>query len=244
MIIYLIRHGRQNSTNCNVDVPLSEEGIRQAELLGKRMKRYPIDVLYTSNLIRAIETGKIAFADNKMILSSHQIRNGLAEIDFGSLTGAEDPKVKTFYKEYYYNQMELFATGSKNPSGTALDKVNRFVGDFFVPPEEMWYPNGENGEMVLERVMPVVREWIESKHKNIAVVTHGGVIRILLCALFGGDFGKRLQFGTSLENCSITQLHYDEDKNSFFLDRFNDYAHIEEEPSLMRSHFVPPNGSK
>ena len=48
MIIYLIRHGRQNSTDCNVNVPLSAEGIRQAELLGERMKNYKIDALYSS----------------------------------------------------------------------------------------------------------------------------------------------------------------------------------------------------
>ncbi len=75
------------------------------------------------------------------------------------------------------------------------------------------------------------------KYQNIAVVTHGGVIRILLTALFGGDFAKRLMFGTSLENCSITQLHYDEDQNGFYLDRFNDYAHLEQDPSLLRNHF-------
>ena len=48
-------------------------------------------------------------------------------------------------------------------------------------------------------------------------------------------------FGTSLENCSITQLHYDEEKNGFYLDRFNDYAHLEQDESLMRSNFVQPN---
>lgn len=238
MILYLIRHGRQNCSDCNVNVPLSEEGKRQAVLLGKRMKRYPVDALYSSDLIRAVETARIAFAEDEVLLANHQIRPGLAEIHFGALTGVKDSKVKEYYKEYYQKQMELFASGAKKPSGTALQEVNRYIGDFFVPPEEMWYPEGENGAMVLERVMPVVREWIQSEYQNIAVVTHGGVIRILLCALFGGDFGKRLQFGTSLENCSITQLHYDEEKNSFFLDRFNDYAHIEEEPALLRSHFV------
>lgn len=34
MRILLIRHGRQNSPLCNVDVPLSEEGRAQADLLG------------------------------------------------------------------------------------------------------------------------------------------------------------------------------------------------------------------
>ncbi|MDD7404114.1 MAG: histidine phosphatase family protein [Butyribacter sp.] len=241
MILYLIRHGRQNSTDCNVNTGLAEEGKKQAELLGKRMKHYPVDALYTSDLTRAIETAQIAFCDNKELLAKHQIRSGLREVDFGSLTGKEDAVVKAFYQDYYKEQMALFDEGKQRPSGTALDEVNQYVGEFFVPPHEMWYPDGENGKMVLERFMPVMQEWIASDYQHIAVVTHGGVIRILLCALFGGDFGKRLQFGTSLENCSITQLHYDEAKHSFFLDRFNDYAHIEAEPSLLRSHFLKPN---
>ncbi len=97
--------------------------------------------------------------------------------------------------------------------------------------------NQYNG-MVMERVMPVVKEWINSGYENIAVVTHGGLIRILLCTLFGGDFAKRLMFGKSLENCSITQINYDKDKNGFFLERFNDYAHIEAEPGLLRRSFA------
>lgn len=144
--------------------------------------------------------------------------------------------MKRFYADYYQEQLDRFAEGRVQKSN-ALDEVNEFIGDFFVPTEEIWYPQGETGESVLARVMPIIREWIESEYQNIAVVTHGGVIRILLTALFGGDFAKRLMFGTSLENCSITQLHYDEDQNGFYLDRFNDYAHLEQDPSLLRNHF-------
>ena len=175
MNIYLIRHGRQSSSDCNVNVDLAPEGERQAALLGQRMKNYPVDALYCSDLIRAEQTAKIAFAGQPALLEHLQIRPGLAEVDFGELTGQPDAVVKRFYDE--------------------------------------------------------------SEYLNIAVVTHGGVIRILLTALFGGDFAKRLMFGTSLENCSITQLHYDEEKNGFFLDRFNDYAHLEQDPSLLRNRF-------
>ena len=236
MNIYLIRHGRQSSSDCNVNVDLAPEGERQAALLGQRMKNYPIDALYCSDLIRAEQTAKIAFAGQPALLEHLQIRPGLAEVDFGELTGQPDEVVKRFYADYYQEQMDRFAEG-RVQKGNALDEVNEFIGDFFVPTEEIWYPQGETGERVLARAMPVMQEWIESGDQNIAVVTHGGVIRILLTALFGGDFAKRLMFGTSLENCSITQLHYDEEKNGFFLDRFNDYAHLEQDPSLLRNHF-------
>lgn len=236
MNIYLIRHGRQSSSDCNVNVDLAPEGERQAALLGQRMKNYPIDALYCSDLIRAEQTAKIAFAGQPALLDHLQIRSGLAEIDFGELTGQPDAMVKRFYADYYQEQMDRFAEG-RVQKGNALDEVNEFIGDFFVPTEEIWYPQGETGESVLTRVMPVIQEWIELEYQNIAVVTHGGVIRILLTALFGGDFAKRLMFGTSLENCSITQLHYDEEKNGFFLDRFNDYAHLEQDPSLLRNRF-------
>ena len=119
MIFYLIRHGRQNSSDCNVNVPLADAGIKQAELLGKRLRNYSIDAVYCSDLIRAKQTAEI---------------------------------------------------------------------------------------------------------------------RVLLCALFGGSFARRLQFGTSLENCSITAIHYDETLHGFFLDRFNDSAHLEGHPELFRGH--------
>ncbi|MCI5502095.1 MAG: histidine phosphatase family protein, partial [Lachnospiraceae bacterium] len=77
MIIYLIRHGRQNSTKCNVNVPLSEEGKLQSELLGERMKLYDVDALYSSELIRAVDTAKIAFKNRPDLLQDHKLCPGL-----------------------------------------------------------------------------------------------------------------------------------------------------------------------
>ena len=241
MNIYLIRHGRQNSSACNVDVPLSEEGRKQAGLLGRRMKDYPLDALYCSDLIRAKETAEIAFSDRKGLYDNLCVRHGLAEIDFGSLTGIPDSDVKSFYKEYYIKQHDDFVR-RKNSEEKPLGGVNEFTGSFFSAHDEMVYPEGEGGKEVMWRVMPILHEWIEGESENIAVVTHGGLIRILLSALFGGDFAKRLMFGKSLENCSITQLFFDRKLHGFYLERFNDYAHIESEPELMRSMFVKPNG--
>lgn len=239
MIFYLIRHGRQNSSDCNVNVPLADAGVKQAELLGKRLQNYSIDAVYCSDLIRAKQTAEIAFAHNKPLLDNLQIRSGLAEIDFGDLTGIPDAQVKSFYANYYEQQQRLFE--QKHSDGqwkqiTTTDSPAKYVGDFFVPVEEMIYPGGEDGAMLLERALPVFDEILHTDAKQVAVVCHGGVIRVLLCALFGGSFARRLQFGTSLENCSITAIHYDETLHGFFLDRFNDSAHLEGHPELFRGH--------
>lgn len=231
MILYLIRHGRQNSSDCNVNVPLAKAGEQQAILLGQRFRNYPVDALYCSDLIRAEQTARIAFADRLELIEQLQIRPALAEMDFGMLTGKPDPEVKQFYHDYYETQQKAFKQRTQKKRQTIMLPA---VEEYFVPVKEMEYPAGENGEMVMNRLLPVLQEWIDSGKKHIAVVCHGGVIRVLLSALFGGDLARRLQFGTSLENCSITQIHYEETLHGFYLDRFNDYAHLEGHPELMR----------
>ena len=87
MRIYLIRHGRQNSPLCNVNVPLSDAGKRQAELLGERLKKESIDAVWSSDLIRACETADII---NEKLHAPRIIREGLREISFGDLEGLSD----------------------------------------------------------------------------------------------------------------------------------------------------------
>ncbi|CCZ90597.1 phosphoglycerate mutase family protein [Clostridium sp. CAG:167] len=81
--IYLIRHGRQNSTLCNVDVPLAEEGKKQAELLGPRLAGYGIQKIYHSTLIRARETAQIL---NEFLQIPIQELPFIQEVDFGVFT--------------------------------------------------------------------------------------------------------------------------------------------------------------
>lgn len=207
--LYLIRHGRQNSTLCNVDVELAPEGRRQAELLRDRMKTYPIDALYSSNLLRAKETAEIL---NTAFMLPHIIKDELREIDFGQLEGNTNEYNDIHYKDFKEELIRL--------------------------QEDIPYPGGENGASVYERVMPVILDMVHSGKKNIAVVTHGGVIRVLLAALFGRNQAMRFQFGVSLENTSITQLIYREEPDRFYLERFNDSAHLEGYPELSRSNWI------
>lgn len=206
--LYLIRHGRQNSTLCNVDVPLSTEGRLQAELLRDRLKNYPIDAIYSSNMIRAVQTAEIL---NQAFGLPHMIQENIKEISFGLLEGHTNQYNNEHFHKFKEEQLKLL--------------------------EDIPYPEGENGASVYERAIPVIREIALSGKKDIVVVTHGGTIRALLAALVGKDQAKRFLFGVSLENTSITQLVYHPSYDRFYLERFNDYAHLEAHPNLHRKNW-------
>jgi broad specificity phosphatase PhoE len=205
MNIYLIRHGRQNSLLCNVNVELSEDGGRQAHILGKRLQSYDIDALYSSHLTRAVQTANIV---NLYLKQQHIIRENLSEISFGEMEGKTNDFIKHHFADFKTKQMKL--------------------------EEDLPYPGGECGADVYKRAIVTLEEIIKSRKSNVAVVTHGGVIRALLAGLLGLDFSKKLLFATSLENTSITELIYDETYQRFYLQRFNDYSHLEAEPALLR----------
>ncbi|BBF43333.1 alpha-ribazole-5'-phosphate phosphatase [Lachnospiraceae bacterium KM106-2] len=215
MNLYLIRHGRQNSTLCNVNVPLSEEGKQQASLVGRRLSNYQIDAIVSSDLIRAKETASIIQEElenaNLRVKLEYFMDSDLREIDYGQLEGIENDEVKVKYNEYF----------------AAQDKMR----------EDLIIPGGECGEEVYRRAMKAVHRIIEMDKDNVVIVTHGGTIRSLVSGLVGMKQAKRFLLGKTLENTGITQLYYDKEKNRFYLERFNDYAHLEADPKLLRKYF-------
>lgn len=210
--LYLIRHGRQNSPLCNVDVPLDEAGKRQAELVAKRLKNYDIEALYSSNLIRARQTAEIIGKELNLV---NNIEENLREISFGAMEGLNDVEIKERFGDFLEERA----------------KADR----------DLPHPEGESGQDVYNRAFPVIQRIIEKAKdnhlENIAIVSHGGVIRTLVAGLLEADFAKKLCVAKNLENCSITEIDYDEKYDKFIVERVNDYAHIEVEPMLLRKHF-------
>ncbi len=209
MNIYLIRHGRQNSTLCNVDVELSKEGREQAELVGKRLASYHIEAVFSSQLIRARETADII---NKYLDKPRIIDERWQEADFGGLTGLTNEELKQKY-------------------GKFLEKRASMT-------EDLPYPDGgENCRMVFERSFEALKELVKQPYKNVCVVTHGGVLRALLTGITGAGYAKWLTYGRQIENCSISHIMYDEKMGTFHIERFNDFAHLEGKDYLLRKHF-------
>ena len=209
MRIYLIRHGRQCSKLCNVNVDLAEEGYRQAALVGERLVQVNPQIVYSSDLLRAVQTAQAA---NLYWNVDHIVRPELREISFGDMEGMSDEAIAVKYADFKISQ----------------DRME----------EDHPYPGGECGADVVKRVLPVLYEITQSGYERAAVVTHGGVIRSLTAYLIGLDLAKMRMLGNGLENCSITELEYSPDKNRFNLQRFNDYAHLEKYPELLRSSWV------
>jgi broad specificity phosphatase PhoE len=62
MRIIFVRHGESEHNagkSKGDDTPLTKKGRMQAELLGRTLKKQKISVIYTSNLLRAKQTGEI-----------------------------------------------------------------------------------------------------------------------------------------------------------------------------------------
>ncbi len=213
MRLYLIRHGRQESPLCNVNVSLSPEGKRQAELVGRRLAQAGLETVWSSDLLRAMETAEIA---NEIWQLPRVVRPALKEISFGEMEGLADEEIAVRFSGFLKEKGKM--------------------------EKDLPYPGGESAEDVAKRVLPVLEEMKESGKQKIAVITHGGVIRSLLCYFLGVDYARNRLFASHLENCSITEVDFENGR--YFVNRINDYGHLEPYPELLRSGWSEKNNGK
>lgn len=207
MRIFLIRHGRQSDARCNVDVDLAEEGRRQAEAVARRIERWGVEKLYSSDLIRARQTAEII---NHRLRLSHEIVGDLREIEFGALHGLTDTQIDAQFAEFKKDQARM-------------DRDLRYPG-----------PGGENIADLLERVVPAIRTIALGPEDAVAIATHGVVIRALTVFVTGMPLPRWRLVASALENGSITELRTAE-SGGFTLERLNDHAHLDPYPELLRS---------
>lgn len=205
MKLFLIRHGTQISKLCNDNTSLSEQGKEEAYRLGNRLADYQIDCIYSSHLLRAVETAELIkerIQEKTGNILEIQIREELQECDFGRLTGLKDEVIADIYQDFMESRYHV---------------------------ENDWaYPDGESGQEVYERFYSVIKEMIALyPNKNIAIVTHGGAIRAFLAEIMQQSQKNRLMFGKQFRRGSLTEVYYEEETKRFYLERFNDYGHLE-----------------
>lgn len=201
MNIYLLRHGQTNMNrdgifHSDTDKELNELGRKQAELLGKRIQKYHIDIIYSSDLGRVIETSKII---NSYINTEIITKEELREINMGAWD--------TLSMEERYINNEAYAIEWRKHL------------------EDLPYPDGECGQDVSKRAIKVIDDIKKQQYKNVAIVTSGGTIAILLCEILGLEQYKR--FGMKIDNCSISIVNYDIKNNKQIVKCVNDTGHLE-----------------
>ncbi|MFI3175006.1 MAG: histidine phosphatase family protein [Bacillota bacterium] len=201
--LYLIRHGettwnKERRYQGTTNIPLAPEGHAQANQLGKRFLNLPLDHIYCSPLDRAVDTAKKIQETKNVPLTP---MDAFTEINFGKWEGHTIQELIELYGESYIAY-------EKNPFAHEV-------------PGEGSFHNAQ------ARAMAGVKELLQ-KHKNqsVAIVSHGGLLRVLLVGLL--NFDETMYRKTWLSNTSITIVDIHEDGETFLF-TLNDAAHLEGE---------------
>jgi alpha-ribazole phosphatase len=202
MRIYLIRHGqtvwnKENRVQGNRDVELNETGLKQAELTSEYLKNRAIDLFYCSDLTRAVRTAKIINRFHNKAITQLPV---LREICYGEWEGR--------------NWQEITARDPDLAMAWRNDRVN-------VAP-----PGGESFQDLYRRVADFVTLVKTLDHQAVAVVTHEGVIKALLCHFLRVDPARQREL--SYHNGSISTVEYDPVTKQFSAVSLNDYSHLPE----------------
>jgi 2,3-bisphosphoglycerate-dependent phosphoglycerate mutase len=187
--LVLIRHGESKWNKLNlftgwVDVDLSPLGKKEAKQAGKLLKKahFKFDIVYTSNLRRAIHTMNYALEALKMdylpVVKAWQLN----ERHYGALQGLN--KVETAQK-YGEEQVKIWRRSfDVRPPEMDDDAFKKFYKDKrFKGIEPSLLPRAESLKDTIARVVPYFDEMIKplilAKNK-VLIVAHGNSIRALV----------------------------------------------------------------
>ena len=166
--LILIRHGQSVWNAANrftgwTDVELSEVGVSEAEEAGRSLSSQRIDVVHTSDLIRAQRTAEIIMSLNEASEGySTKFDWRLNERNYGSLQGLN--KAETAEK-------------------FGAEQVHIWRRSFDVAP-----PDGESLEMTAERTIPYFEEEILpdlQEGRRVLVSAHGNSLRSIVMHIEG-----------------------------------------------------------
>ena len=162
--LVLVRHGQSEWNEKNLftgwkDPELTQKGAQEARNAGRELlgQEYVFDVMYTSALRRAQETGRIILEEMRLtdIVTVRDQR--LNERDYGDLSGLNKDDARERWGE---------------------DQVHVWRRSYDTPP-----PGGESLKDTANRVLPYFEEVILPNlvaGKNILVAAHGNSLRALI----------------------------------------------------------------
>lgn len=190
--LILMRHGesqwnRHNQFTGWVDVPLTEKGVQEAIEGGRRIADFPIDVIYTSTLIRAQMTLMLAMLHHhsgKVPVIQHP--EGSKMQDWGEIY-SQEAKAATIpvHCAWQLNERMYGELQGLNKAETAekfgKEQVHIWRRSYDTPP-----PEGESLQLTAERTLPYFKETILpelSQGRHVFISAHGNSLRSIVMEL-------------------------------------------------------------
>lgn len=188
-LLILMRHGQSIWNEKNlftgwVDVPLSEKGIQEAKQGGEKIQKVPIEVAFTSTLIRAQMTlflALLSHSSEKVPVLMHEEK----KLKEGSKIYQKGREILPVYFSWRLNERNYGKLQGLNKKATqekfGEEKVKLWRRSFAIAP-----PGGESLKDTAQRVLPYFQKkifpWIQKK-KNVFISAHGNSLRALVMYL-------------------------------------------------------------
>ncbi len=193
-LLILMRHGQSRWNELNlftgwVDVPLSELGIQEALEGGKKIQNIPIDIIFTSTLVRAQMTAFLVMSEHSTSKVPVVLHNDEGKLDeWGKIYGEDArqniiPVIRSWeLNERMYGELQGL-NKAETMKKYGEEQVRIWRRSYDVPP-----PNGESLAMTAARSIPYFNQTIVphlQAGKNVFVSAHGNSLRSIIMHMEG-----------------------------------------------------------
>ena len=199
--VLLVRHGQTESNVTGFFMGWSNEDIShlcyaQARSLSSRLTSLPVASVYTSPLKRTYNTALILAKPHNLDL---KVLDDLIEIQLGDWQGLHMDEISQRWPELW--------------------KQSR------IDPSEVTMPNGESFQQVTERAARAFEMIVaDNQDKQVAMVTHDVVIRVLVAHVLGASNSIYRQF--EISNASLSTIRVTDGKARLIT--LNDTSHLDQ----------------
>lgn len=190
--LILMRHGESQWNHYNlftgwVDIPLSSKGVEEALECGKKIKDLPIDVIFTSSLIRAQMSAMLAMTvhhSGKVPVILHPNEGKLEEWStiYNPAAAAQTiPVIRAWeLNERMYGELQGL-NKAETMEKYGKEQVQVWRRSFSEPP-----PKGESLEMTAQRSIPYFEKHIMphlKEGRHVFIAAHGNSLRSIMMKL-------------------------------------------------------------
>lgn len=199
--VFLIRHGEaqgnidgtfQGHTDCEI----TQKGKKQLAQLRERFKEIPFDVIFSSPLLRTIETAEAVNFYHNLPL---QTDRGLIEINGGAFEGKKWADIESCYPVEH----EVWTK----------------------TPHKFKIIDGESMEDCYNRItLTITKLAARNRGKTLAIVSHGCAIRNFLCYAMGESADNLVNVPWS-DNTAVSKIEFDHNLKPTIIFQ-NDASHL------------------